>query len=283
MALSPIQSIAFFSRPDNTRALVWKRKIRTHLKQKHPKIRILTQGSNPDLLIVLGGDGTILQIAREGSAEAPLIFGMNLGTVGFLASVREERSFLKALTTVLAGRYRTVRRMMLDVEVRRGKRTLIRTTALNEVYVQNPLGMVGLDIRVGKTLIQRVQGTGVLIATPTGSTGYNLSAHGPIIDPSLECLIVTEVLDHSLPTPSIVIPAQDEVELHVVNFRERGLLSLSTSAMPVDVLMGTDGQDVLALAKKDIVIVRKAGRAITTVEIEHNYFYKSLHEKFSLT
>lgn len=275
-----IKSIGFAHRPDNRRATPWKRRLIAWLQRHAPDVSITTE--SPDLLIVLGGDGTILEAAHTVS-DSTSILGLNLGSVGFLASVRDEKHFEAGLRAVLRGKYRITPRMTLDITVRRGSRAIATNTCLNEVYIQHPLGMVGIDVIVDTQVIQHIQGTGVLVATPTGSTGYNLSAHGPIIDPSLACIIVTEILDHNLPTPSIVLPPNHTVTLSITGFRKRGTLTLTGTNKPADVLLAIDGQSVIALEPHDKIIITKGTHTIRTIEIEPHYFYTSLREKFSLT
>ena len=170
---------------------------------------------------------------------------------------------------------------MLDVRVMRQGREVFRKRVMNEVYVQNPIGMVTLDVRIGSTRIQRIRGTGALVATPTGSTGYNLSAHGPILDPSLGAFIISEILDHDVPTPSIVVPVDRTVSLTVSSFRGRGILSLDRK--PVDVLLTADAQAAFALAQGDRILVSRAPEGVCIIQLEPDYFYHSLHEKFSIS
>lgn len=262
-------SIRFYLRNDNDRAVRWRERIAQWLGQHAPSIRI-NSDTAADLTIILGGDGTILQAAREHVLDQTLTFGMNLGTVGFLASVRNETHFLDALSSVLQGNYQSDQRMMAEALVHRAGKEISRTTVLNEVYVQNPLGMVRLNVLMNDNLIQQVHGTGILVATPTGSTGYNLSAHGPIIDPTLQCLIITEILDHNIPTPSIVVPATDAVMIRIEDTRK-------------EVTLACDGQPILTLEPKDEIIVHTSEHTITLAQVQEHYFYQSLHEKFSIS
>lgn len=271
------RTVAFFRRPRNPRAAQWELRIRRFLTERFPHVRIVR--TNAELVIVLGGDGTIIEAAR--STAGRTLLGLNLGTVGFLSSVRTERQFLKGLRASLEGRFLAPERLMLDVQVIRGGREVLRSRMLNEVYVQNPLGMVTLDVRIGATRIQRIRGTGALVATPTGSTGYNLSAHGPIVDPSLHVFIITEILDHDVPTPSVVVPVDRTVSLRVVSFRSRGILSLGSRS--VDVILSADGQTAFALQEGDRIMVRRAPHGVAIVQLEPDYFYRSLHEKFSIS
>lgn len=275
--MAPVPTtVMFYRRPGNPGAVRWERRLRTYIRARFPAVRLVR--TNADVAIVLGGDGTILEAARAGAGR--ILVGLNLGTVGFLATVRTERRFLAGIRAVLSGRFTARPRLMLDAAVVRSGRTVFRARVLNEIYVQSPLGMVAIDIRIGGTRIQRIRGTGALVATPTGSTGYNLSAHGPIVDPSLDLLVITEILDHDTPTPSIVVPADRAVTLVVASFRERRVLALGGT--PCDVLVSADGQETFALRRGDRIVIRRAAPGIAIAQLETDYFYHSLHEKFSI-
>jgi NAD+ kinase len=279
MAKKP-ETIGFYRRPGNRQAKEWEGRLRRWLNLHAPQIKVTSR--NPAMLLVLGGDGTILSAARKHSVRNQLICGFNLGTVGFLASVRAEKNFLLALKAIVDGRYSAIRRTMLSVSVTRNGRNVVDTAVLNEACVINPLGMVEVDISIDRNRIQSIRGTGVMAATPTGSTGYNLSAHGPIVDPSLECTIITELLDHNVPTPSIVVPSGKPVTFEIKSFRHRGLLTMPDTNRAADVLLVCDGQVVTPLDEGDRITVLNSATGITTVEVGSNYFYKSLHEKFSI-
>ena len=176
-------TISFSYRPDNKAALIWEKKISQWLKKKYPEVKILAK--NGKVILVLGGDGTILEAARKHQNHGSKILGLNLGHVGFLASVREEKNFLRGLDRFLKGKYQIAQRMMLQANVVRGNKVVFTTNALNDVSVQNLLGMVELELRIDNAPMQNIQGTGALISTATGSTAFNLSAHGPIVMPDI--------------------------------------------------------------------------------------------------
>ncbi len=276
--MQKISAIDIFHRGDNARAAVWSRKIKVWLKENYPRVKI--GGEKVASVIVLGGDGTILEAAQTFKKTNPLILGLNLGEVGFLASAREPKDFLRAVGQLLKRDYTIARRMMISASVARNGNEVFRTDALNEVCVQSPLGMVKIEVDIEKHPLQFIRGTGVLIATATGSTAYNLSAHGPIIAPEIECLIITEMLDHNIPTPSIVVRKDKEITLTVLDFRQRGILSISKTGEMVDVLLIADGETIFPLQKNDRIIFHKSPHVIKFIELEHNYFFKSLEEKF---
>lgn len=272
-------TISFLYRPDNEVALVWKKKISQWLKKKYPKVKIIDK--NGKIVLVLGGDGTILEAARKYQNHGSKILGLNLGQVGFLASIREEKNFLVGLDKFFKGQYWIAERMMLRASVIRAGKTVFMSNALNEITVQNLLGIVELDLRIDGDSMQNIRGTGALISTATGSTGFNLSAHGPIVMPDIKCFIVTELMDHNIPSPSIVIKRDKNIQLKVLSFRERGLLSISKTGESVDVVLVADGLNIFSLREKDVVHIERSPKLIRFVELEKNYFFKSLQEKFS--
>ncbi|MBI2109221.1 MAG: NAD(+)/NADH kinase [Parcubacteria group bacterium] len=274
-----INTLSIFYRKDTTRAKQWHGKMAAWLKKKHPYIRITDK--NPDALIVLGGDGAILEAVQQFQKKSQVVLGFNLGHTGFLASARKQRLFLPSLDAFLKGNYRTVKRMMMEVDVWRKHKKVFSAYSLNEISVQNMLGMVEIKVSIDGHIVQYIRGTGVLVATATGSTAYNLSAHGPIVMPDIQCMILTEIMDHNIPTPSIVIKKNREVELLITRFRERGLLTISKTNEPADVVVTSDGEHIYALKEGDIIKIRRAPRLVTFAEFEPNYFFKSLQEKFA--
>ncbi len=276
--MKKVSTLDIFHRPDNVRAIAWSRKIKAWLKKNHPKVKI--GGDKVSSIVVLGGDGTILEAARTSRKINPLILGLNLGEIGFLASAREPKNFIKAVRQLLHGDYSVARRMMISASVLRNGKEAFSTDSLNEVSVQSLLGIVKIGVSIENHPLQFIRGTGMLVSTATGSTAYNLSAHGPIVMPEIECLILTEILDHNIPTPSIVVKEDMKIVLTVLDFRKRGILSIPETGETVDVLLIADGETVFALQSKDRIVLRRSLHAIKLVELERNYFFKSLEEKF---
>lgn len=273
-----VKTCHIFYRPSNKQAQAWAKKIRALIGRKLPQLK--ENSKNPELVIVLGGDGTILDAARKYHERGAIIFGLNLGHVGFLASVREQKYFLNAIEKFLTGKHHILERMMLSAQVMRGNKVVFNSEALNELVIKNPLGMVKLEARVSGHPVKNITGTGMLVSTATGSTAYNLSAHGPIVMPDIKCFIITELLDHSIPSPSIVVKYSNPITIKVASYRKRGLLSLSKTGKPFDVVLSSDGESVFPLAEKDLIIIKNSPHLVKFAEIEENYFFKSLEEKF---
>ncbi|MEQ1500487.1 MAG: NAD(+)/NADH kinase, partial [Parcubacteria group bacterium] len=229
-----IYKASFYLREDNPEAEKWKLKIEEWLKNDYPEIEI--SSVKPDVVIVLGGDGTIIEACRKYSQSDTIILGVNLGRVGFISSINNPEDFKEKLTKFLNGEYKLNPGMIIQARVIRDGRSVFVTEAFNEVVVQSPLGMVEIEVGIDGDMVEEIRGTGVLVSTPSGSTAYNLSAHGPIVTPDIECLIITELFDHDLPTPSLVIPSKENIKLIIKSFREHKILKLTSTNETVDVL-----------------------------------------------
>jgi len=275
---SQTKNLSVFYHSSNKRAAFWDKKIRRWLEGKYRQIKIVDKKS--DIIIALGGDGTILEAARKYHESGAIILGLNLGNVGFLASVRDEKNFLAALDDFFNGKYDIIERLMILAQVRRKGHVVFNAEALNEAVIKNPLGMVELEARVANHPVKHIRGTGILIATATGSTAYNLSAHGPIIVPDIKCFIITELMDHNIPSPSVVVKHNNTISVRVVSYRKRGLISLSKTGKKLDVLLSADGEAVFSLEEKDEVVIKSSSHLVKFAELEKNYFFKSLQEKF---
>src|SRR5438094_1554967 len=160
-----------------------------------------------DLLVVLGGDGTLIHAAGLcDQCEVPIL-GVNMGTLGFLTEVPHERAF-PLLEKALAGDLQVSRRLMLSVEVRRGEQVLLSGAVLNDAVVsKNALSrLASLDVSVDGRAATTYEADGLIIATPTGSTAYSLSAAGPIVYPTLDAILLTPICPHALTQRPLVLP-----------------------------------------------------------------------------
>lgn len=273
-----IKTISFYSRLDNQDARTWQSKIALWLKEKHPEITI--SDDKGDAILVLGGDGTIMEAARKYANDDVFVLGLNLGQLGFLASIGETNDFFPMLDKFFKGEYKFNAGMILNGNIMRGGKSVFSADAFNEIVVQSPLGIVELGVAVDGEIIQEIRGTGVLISTPSGSTAYNISAHGPVVAPNLSCLIITELFDHNLPTPSLVIAPDEAITLKVRHFREHKYLKVVTTSEPADVLFVADGLPLFVLQSGDEINITRTNSAFKLVELQHNHFFKSLRSKF---
>ncbi|MEK7090250.1 MAG: NAD(+)/NADH kinase [Patescibacteria group bacterium] len=285
---SAIKKLSLYYRPDIPEADRWKNKITGWLGKNYPKIRIdkenclpKTNKDAPDLLVVLGGDGTIIEAAQKYQRSNPLILGLNLGHVGFLAAIRSKKDFILGVKKVLGGHFHTFPRLMIKTTLIRKNKNIFSAYAMNDVTVQSLFGMVNLKISIAGHPVQFIHGNGALISTATGSTAYNLSAHGPIIMPDIKCMVLTELLDHGIPTPSIVIKRNQTITIDVEDFRKRDRFLIRESGDMADVILAADVERIIALKKGDKIIVKKSDRFARFAELEKNYFFKSIQEKFA--
>lgn len=173
-----------------------------------------------DLVVVLGGDGTLLAVARAlGPSDVPIL-SVNLGTLGFLAETAREDLF-PSLEALLGGRFRIEERMRCDVAAARGEEVLGRYLALNDAVVSNThlSRMVHLETRADGAEVTTYHADGLIVATPTGSTAYSLSAGGPLLLPSLGAIVLTPISPHTLTQRPLVLPATCRVEVRVADAR----------------------------------------------------------------
>lgn len=285
---TPFKKISFYYRTDVAKTKEWEKKITKWILKKHPKTKILPTNTvprkrvdKPNLLIVLGGDGTILEAAQKFQPWNPLILGLNLGHVGFLASVREEKNFLKGVAHVFNKKHRSIPHMLIRASLFRRDKKIFSSDALNDIAVQNLWGLVDIGVYVDGHPTQYIHGNGVLISTATGSTAYNLSAHGPIVMPDIKCMIITELLDHNIPTPSLIIKRNRTITLKIEGFRQNNRFLIRKTNQMADVVLVTDTDKMIALEKGDQIIIKKSDRLIRFAELDKNYFFSSLQEKFA--
>jgi len=222
-----------------------------------------------DLLVVLGGDGTLLSVARGAGPRAVPILGVNLGTLGFMAEIAREEMFA-ALERVLDGRMRVEERMRLDVRALRGGEELARYLALNDAVVANSnfARIVHLAVRVDDMEVTEYHADGLIVCTPTGSTAYSLSAGGPILDPRLEALVLTPISPHTLTHRPVVLPPTSRVEVRAL---PRG----------GEMRLSVDGQAGIPLREADRVLVERARHPVHLVVSPFRNHFAILREKLS--
>ena len=202
-----------------------------------------------DLVVVLGGDGTLLAVARAiGDRDVPIL-GVNLGTLGYLAEIARGELFA-ALEAVLSGRFRIEERMRIEVSVEGAGGALGRYLALNDAVISNTAlsRMVHLEMRADGAEVTTYHADGLIVATPTGSTAYSLSAGGPLVYPTMQALVLTPISAHTLTQRPLVLPGTCEVQVRVRDTRG-GQVHLTV-----------DGQVGRPLVQGDLVTVRRSAR-----------------------
>lgn len=236
-------------------------------------IRIVKESalSHMDLLLAIGGDGTVLSAAHMALGHKIPILGVNAGRVGFLAESRVE-GLEKALDDLLAGDFSTRERMMIDASVFRGKKCIAKQTVLNEVHIRAhmPDRMVNVNVAYNGTCLTEYWADSLLISTPTGSTAYNLAAGGPIIHPSTPAVVLTPVAPSSLSVRPLVLSLTDK-KLEIVSAVER----------PLDLVF--DGRSSVEVKPGDRVVLCESKSVTTFIRMRHTGFVGALREKLGWT
>ena len=222
-----------------------------------------------DIIISFGGDGTLLHTASQVAHLGVPILGINIGRIGYMAEL--ESNELDYLENVIAGNYSVEERMMIDVSVRRDNEIVFNATALNDAVINKSglVWIVDMDIYADSTFISRYSGDGVIIATPTGSTAYSLSAGGPIMDPIARNIIITPVCTHALAAKPIVLS-----EDRVINVLPQ---NIQNGAIVVSV----DGAPGFELARGDSLEIKLSGQVTKLIHVKDTNFYDVLYSKLS--
>jgi len=229
-----------------------------------------TEYAEAELVIAFGGDGTIIKAAREFSAYDTPVLGVNTGTLGYLAELSPDESTL--LRQVINGEYHIDDRMMLDVKIHRGDEVIsAKLPALNEVVIANgPVSrLFRYDLYCDGIQIQSCRADGIIIATPTGSTAYSMSAGGPVADPSLECIITTPICPFTLSQRPVIYSSKTNLEIRSVSCRENS------------VYLTIDGDDIFKIMPDDIIQINKSCTRAQLVRLRRRSFLEVLHEKMS--
>lgn len=214
-----------------------------------------------DLILVLGGDGTMIATARlMGDREVPVL-GVNFGGLGYLAEFRIEELY-SALESILSGNYRLDKRVMLDVELLRGDERVTSNRVLNDVVINKSAlaRIIEIEANLNHQFVNSFRADGLIVSTPTGSTAYNLSAGGPVIYPSMNAVVITPICPFTLSNRPIVVPDDAIIELCLKTQQEEVALTL-------------DGQVGFPLNVEDRVVIRKSANTFNLVQpMNRNYF-----------
>ncbi|MDP2633066.1 MAG: NAD(+)/NADH kinase [Candidatus Curtissbacteria bacterium] len=228
-----------------------------------------------DVVLTLGGDGTLIHsLCKYIELNVPF-FGINVGTLGFLTA-EEEDGWETAVVKIIAGDFIVSERLTLEAEIANSKRhtaisskqSAVSYRAVNEVVVKGMYRVVDLEILVNGQKFMEVSGDGLIVSTQTGSTAYSLSAGGPIVDPELDCFVMTPVNAHGLPVPSVVLSPDDEVEIKVKDGHDISLI--------------IDGQEHTKIESGQNVKVTKGRYRVRLGYFDKHHFLKALNGKFGL-
>lgn len=223
--------------------------------------------TNVDFVVVLGGDGTILRVARSSALHSIPILGVNLGTLGYLADV-EKNDAENAVKLVLDGKYSIEKRMMIEAFIDNNSIDNDIGIALNDVAINNGVfsRMIKIGMEINGQFVDNFRADGIIISTPTGSTAYNLSAGGPILKPDTELMAITYVCPHALFSRPYVVSGNDVVRVNIGGDYNNVILSL-------------DGQQNIPLKPGDIITVRRSKYYTNIIKTNDLSFYDILRRK----
>lgn len=220
-----------------------------------------------DLALVFGGDGAILKAVRRLDSNALPVCGVNLGKLGFLATLRDE-DLTSSLRSVLRGDYTLTSAMMLDCMVQRGGKAVHESRAVNDAVISRGAlsRIVPIHLLVNGNKISTYNGDGIIVSTPLGSTAHSLSAGGPIVEPGVDAMILTPICPHTLSNRPLVVPADRRIELRV-------------ASGPKGVALTVDGQVFEPLETGDVVTVARSTRRFDLVRSLNYDYFTTLREK----
>lgn len=252
-------------------------KIRTWLNKREIEVADTLSRSTDDvvrdasLVICLGGDGTLLSAAAHIKENSAPVLGVNLGRLGFLTEIKQEEVF-EELSTFLAGSSRIEERLMLSCSARKEhSKQERRLVALNDVVISREglSRMLVVEVRVSGEKLTSFAGDGVILATPTGSTAYSLSAGGPVLHPKVQALIITPICPHASALRSIVVSAEEKISVKIQN-----------AGSPGKALLTSDGQENIEIDDSYSVEITQAPSPLRLVKSSKRSYFETLRENF---
>jgi NAD+ kinase len=219
-----------------------------------------------DLLLVLGGDGTLLRVAREIAGSRTPLLGINIGGLGFLTAVSSSK-MAEALKQVWNGEFNYETRSLIHATGRANGR-IINQSALNDIVISRGIAsrLIELEVRVDGNLLTSYRCDGLILSSPTGSTAYSLAAGGAVVFPTAEVLCLTPICPHTLSNRSLILPLSAEIEITVISPKPATILS-------------TDGQMVSELSTNDVITVRRSHRSVHLMHLAGSSFCETLRKK----
>lgn len=224
-------------------------------------------GESCELLVVLGGDGTILQVVHDLGDNTRPILGINLGSLGFLTCVSSS-AYARAVDAVMAGNFVLSQRTLLSVEIERAGRVIGRRTGLNDAVISRGemSRLIRLQARIDGQVLTDYNADGLVISTPTGSTAYSLSAGGPILTPNSGVFVITPICPHVLTNRSVIVSDESKI-------------AISPGSGQNSVFMTVDGQELLQVTCGDIIHIGKAARTLPLAMLPEMSFSEVLRQK----
>jgi NAD+ kinase len=223
--------------------------------------------AQPNFVVVLGGDGTLLSVARNVAAAGIPILGVNLGSLGFLTETKQEE-IAQALTDVDSGRCELSLRSLVHCQVSRSGECVARYDALNDIVVnqQAVARITEFEVRVNDVFVSNYKADGLIVSTPTGSTAYSLAAGGPILAPDVPGFVITPVASHALTNRPLVVQDTAVIEIRIVVTREQAYLTI-------------DGQQGLPLVEGDVVQCKRSEFQVRLFKLPERTFFQVLRAK----
>lgn len=227
--------------------------------------------SDTELIIVIGGDGTFIHTAKDLIDLQIPIIGINMGNLGYLTEI-DANHYENDLEQLAEGNYHVEDRMLIDGEILREGEVINRDIALNDVVLNRSqtLGIIDYEVRVNQKFLNRYSADGIILSTPTGSTGYNLSAGGPVVYPSAEIILATPICAHTLNSRTIVFSADAQIEV-VVKGR--------SSERNQQKIVSFDGQSEIVLENEDVIRVGKSDKITKILRLDDISFVEHLGKK----
>lgn len=221
-------------------------------------------GKKADLAIVMGGDGTMLSVARALKDSSIPLVGINRGHFGFLTDLRAEE-MLQSLDAILAGQYQTESRMMLNATVKRNGKVILQNHAFNDIVLKSELRLIELEVNVDGKFVHKLRADGLIVSTPTGTTAYSLSAGGPILHPGLEAIALVPICPHTLSNRPLAVSSAASIEVTVKQVDQAQI--------------SFDGQSQLSLALGDCIKIERSKESVTLLHPNDYCYYEMLRNK----
>ncbi len=233
---------------------------------QHPALTVPEMGRSCDLALVVGGDGTMLGIGRQLARYGVPLVGINQGRLGFITDVPFE-SYREKLLPILRGEFEEEKRALMAATVWRDERCVFEATALNDVVVNRAgaAGMIELRVEVDGHFVANQRADGLIIASPTGSTAYALSAGGPLLHPAIDGWVMVPIAPHTLSNRPVVLPAQSEIAVEIVSGK--------------DASANFDMQSLASLLHGDRIVVRRSEHALRLLHPKGWSYFDTLRKK----
>ncbi len=221
-------------------------------------------GQKVDLAVVMGGDGTMLSVARALKESGIPLVGINRGHFGFLTDLRAEE-MLQSIDAILAGEHQCESRMMLNATVVRNGKTILENHAFNDIVLKSGLRLIELEVNIDGKFVHKQRADGLIVSTPTGTTAYSLSAGGPILHSSLEAIALVPICPHTLSNRPLALSSTANIDVTVVKMDEAQI--------------SFDGQSQLSLAQGDCINIVRSKESVTLLHPADYCYYDMLRNK----